>query len=114
MWLERYRKSRVVGCVIAALLVGILLSAASSPLPFTPLSDGDVESFSFIVYGDIQDNYRNGHQALVNLMLKEDAAFVVNTGDIFIQRGKRLPTRFLSDHPGPGETNGLFSQPGEP
>ncbi len=88
MWLERYRNSRVVGCVIAALLVGVLLAAASSPLPFTPLSDGDVESFSFIVYGDIQDNYRNGHQALVHLMLKEDAAFVVNTGDISSNGGK--------------------------
>lgn len=85
----------ITGCVIVASLLISVFSSASSPMPFVPLSDGEnVGSFSFIVYGDIQENYRNGHQALVDLMLKEDAAFVVNTGDISKDRGKHYETDF--------------------
>ncbi|MDA2932812.1 metallophosphoesterase [Acidobacteria bacterium AH-259-D05] len=85
----------IVGFVIAALLAGSLFSAPSSPMPFTPLPEGgNAESFSFIVYGDIQGNYRNGHQALVNQMLREHATFVVNSGDISPHKGKHYERDF--------------------
>ncbi|MDA2932922.1 metallophosphoesterase [Acidobacteria bacterium AH-259-D05] len=93
---------------IGALLLWIVFSAASppwtsqarsgkedvqlfglSPMPFTLPSDEEhISSFSFIVYGDIQENYRNSHQALIEHMLKEEAAFVINTGDISRDMGK--------------------------
>ena len=58
-------------------------------MPFVPLEDEKSSpSFSFIVYGDIQENYQNSHQALVERMLLEDAAFVVNTGDISRDDGR--------------------------
>ena len=105
-------KGHRISLVVVVLLLGTLFSAASpawppesptdredvphfgvSPMPFVPLVDEEPapsfsSSFSFIVYGNIQENYQNSHQALVEHMLLEDAAFVVNTGDISRDDGK--------------------------
>lgn len=65
------------------------------PLPAHPLQPPPKGSFSFIVYGDIQDNYRNGHDALVKRMLQEEAAFVLHPGDISQDDGEGYESDFL-------------------
>ena len=83
-------------CVVIFLLLSGHFFAASSPMPFVPLSQVEnPDSFSFIVYGDIQGNYQNGHQALVDRMLKEDVDLVINTGDISADGGKHYEKNFL-------------------
>jgi hypothetical protein len=105
-------KTHPISLVVVVLLLWALSSAVSpawppespsdredvphfgvSPMPFVPLLDEDPapslsSSFSFIVYGDIQENYQNDHQALVEHMLLEDADFVVNTGNISRDDGR--------------------------
>ena len=67
----------------------------SSTMPFAPPPDGaGSHSFSFIVYGDIQGNYRKGHDALVKHMIQEEADLVFNTGDIFRDKGKHYDRDF--------------------
>lgn len=107
-----------ISFVVGVLLVGMLSSGASpawppqspedredvplfgvSPMPFVPLVDEEPSpsvspSFSFIVYGDIQENHQNSHQALIEHMLLEDAAFVVNTGDISRDDGRHYTREF--------------------
>ena len=64
-------------------------------MPFTPFSpQASREPFSFIVYGDIQGNYKEGHNALVKQMLRERAAFIINTGDISPHKGKHYVRDF--------------------
>ncbi|MCH8819064.1 MAG: metallophosphoesterase, partial [Acidobacteria bacterium] len=72
---------------------------AADVVPFVPLVDEEPSpsvspSFSFIVYGDIQENHQNSHQALIEHMLLEDAAFVVNTGDISRDDGRHYTREF--------------------
>ena len=70
-------------------------SSSSSPMPFAqPSNRTGNESFSFIVYGDIQSNHKRGHNALVGQMLKESVDLVFNTGDISADKGKDYETDF--------------------
>ena len=82
----------LLGVVLLLLAIPILgkgPAALSLTLPFVPPSvDGGDSSFSFVVYGDIQDNYRNGHDALVTQMLREPTDLVFNAGDISPDDGK--------------------------
>lgn len=112
-------KTHRISLVVVVLLPWALSSAASpawplespsdregvlnfgvSPMPFVPLLDKDPvpslsPSFSFIVYGDIQEDYQNGHQALVEHMFLEDADSVVNTGDILRDDGRYYTRDFF-------------------
>ncbi|MEE8349368.1 MAG: metallophosphoesterase, partial [Acidobacteriota bacterium] len=93
-WFRRPLLGGLAG-LSAVLLLSSLFSAASSSMPFVSLPKGeDSDAFSFIVYGDIQGNYQNGHQALVDRMLQEDAALIVNTGDISRDGGKHYQRDF--------------------
>ena len=70
-------------------------SSSSSVMPFSQPSDRpENESFSFIVYGDIQGNHKRGHDALVGQMLKESVDLVFNTGDISADKGKDYESDF--------------------
>jgi len=51
--------------------------------------------FSFAVYGDIQENYKNSHQDLVAQMMEEELSFVINTGDISRNGGKDYQENFF-------------------
>lgn len=74
----------------------ILVAADSIPMPFQPLPARPAgQTFSFIVYGDVQDNYRNGHDRLVRQMLKENVDFVLNTGDLSSHKGRHYSRDFL-------------------
>ncbi len=110
--MERIQGVHRTSLVVIILFAGMLFAVAStawpqqfpwdrediplfgvSPMPFVPLVEEEPDpsgspSFSFIVYGDIQENYQSSHQTLIEHMLLEDAAFVVNTGDIFQDDGR--------------------------
>ena len=63
--------------------------SSSSVMPFYQPSDRpEAESFSFIVYGDIQSNHKRWHNALAEKMLKEPVDLVFNTGDILADKGR--------------------------
>lgn len=78
-------------------------------------------TFSFIVYGDIQGNYRSGHNKLVGRMLAESAGFVFNTGDISEDDGGHYADAFYPVieplvaekfyFPSPGNHDVLFQSP---
>jgi len=64
-------------------------------MPFAELLDRPgTEPFSFIVCGDIQSNYKRGHNALVEQMLKEPVDLVFNTGDISADKGRDYESDF--------------------
>ncbi len=81
---------------LSAFLYAESLNSQDRPLmPFTPFSaQASHKPFSFIVYGDIQENYKEGHNALVRQMLRERAAFIINTGDISPHKGKHYVRDF--------------------
>ncbi|MEE8586450.1 MAG: metallophosphoesterase [Acidobacteriota bacterium] len=68
---------------------------ARMPFPANPLQPPGGDSFSFIVYGDIQGNHRKGHDALVKQMLQEEAAFILHPGDISKDDGEGYGSDFL-------------------
>jgi 3',5'-cyclic AMP phosphodiesterase CpdA len=89
--------SRIAVPICLALLLGagFLLSEPGLVLPFPePARHENQTAFSFLVYGDIQTSYRDGHRRLVEGMLKEAAEFVLNVGDISPDRGRSYE-RFL-------------------
>ena len=88
---------------VALLLLTLLLASSGGPAPvsaeapaqFAPLDPSKrFDKFSFVVYGDIQDNFRQGHQALVRQMLTEQPQLVFNTGDISEDGGRGYERRF--------------------
>ena len=79
------RERRLFGILAAALVLFTLppASPAGTAAHFTRLDlSSRRDKFSFLVYGDIQDNFKKGHQALVRQMLTEEASLVFNTGDV--------------------------------
>lgn len=95
---RNFRKSEMRR-IWAALLIsfsvtgGFLLARVT--MPFTPPAEEAAgQPFSFLVYGDIQDNYRSGHDALVKQMLQEPAELIFNTGDISPHEGKHYVRDF--------------------
>jgi 3',5'-cyclic AMP phosphodiesterase CpdA len=79
--------------LIFLLSAGYLLSEPELVLPFSEPSAGqDRNRFSFLVYGDIQGSYRDGHRRLLESMQREPADFMLNVGDISKGRSYR---RFL-------------------
>ncbi len=79
-------------------LVSTLLAlpiTARTSAQFTPFDrSARQKSFSFAVYGDIQDNYKEGHKALVGRMLKEPVSLIFNTGDISDHSGSDYDVEF--------------------
>lgn len=68
---------------------------AGASADFTPFDrSARQHSFSFAVYGDIQDNHKEGHQGLVRRMVKEPVSLIFNTGDISDQSGSDYDTEF--------------------
>ena len=64
-------------------------------MPFTPPPASlKSQPFSFIVYGDIQGNYRQRHDALVQRILQESAILVFHTGDISPDDGENYERHF--------------------
>jgi len=78
---------------LSALLALPITAGASAQ--FTPFDrSAHQKSFSFAVYGDIQDNHKEGHKALVGRMVKEPVSLIFNTGDISDQSGSDYDTEF--------------------
>jgi hypothetical protein len=86
----------VVLSVFFSFLMGAAVSSVRMPFAPPDPSSGASGSFSFLVYGDIQDNYRDGHRDLVEQMLAEpSASLVFNTGDISPDDGKHYDRDFF-------------------
>ncbi|HJZ11367.1 MAG TPA: metallophosphoesterase, partial [Acidobacteriota bacterium] len=81
------------------------------PFPRPDLSKAH-NPFSFIVYGDVQDVYENGHRKLVNQMEKESATFIVNTGDISPDDGRNYGQYFYPEIQKLASRIPLFPAPG--
>jgi len=91
------RERRLFGILAAALVLFTLppASPAGTAAHFTRLDlSSRRDKFSFLVYGDIQDNFKKGHQALVRQMLTEEASLVFNTGDVSDDGGRDYERRF--------------------
>jgi len=72
-----------------------LLSAPPLSLPFPEIEPESIHNpFSFLVYGDVQNSYNNGHQKLVELMEKESASFILNVGDVSPDNGRNYDKYF--------------------
>ncbi|HSR50244.1 MAG TPA: metallophosphoesterase [Acidobacteriota bacterium] len=67
-------------------------------MPFPGMPRGGAgQSFRFLVYGDIQHNHREGHNRLVEQMLKEEnVALIIHPGDISKDNGENYQKDFLS------------------
>lgn len=75
-----------------------LLSAPPLILPFPEIEPESIHNpFSFLVYGDVQDSYKNGHQKLVDLMENESASFILNVGDLSPDNGRDYDKFFYPD-----------------
>ncbi len=76
--------------ILAAIPVVVFcLPAQLVTMPFASLNDSEeTRTFSFLVYGDIQGNYQQSHNALVERMLEESVDLVFNTGDISPDHGE--------------------------
>lgn len=75
--------------------------AVSAPpviMPFPELEPETIHNpFSFLVYGDVQDSYDDGHRKLVDLMEKEPASFILNVGDMAPDKGKDYDRYFYPE-----------------
>lgn len=64
-------------------------------MPFVaPSAGAELQGFSFVVYGDVQGNYRNSHDDLARHILQDRPALVFNTGDISPDEGKDYHEEF--------------------
>ncbi|HSR70245.1 MAG TPA: metallophosphoesterase [Acidobacteriota bacterium] len=82
------------------------------PFPGLPLPSAG-QSFRFLVYGDIQHNHREGHNRLVEQMMKEeDVAFIIHPGDISKDDGEGYVKDFLSVAAPLVEHTPFFPSPG--
>ena len=78
--------------------VNYYTSSTTPVMPFTPPNLDSIHNpFSFIVYGDVQHSFNQGHNLLVKQMLREPAAFVFNTGDISPDNGQHYDRYFYPD-----------------
>jgi len=81
--------------VLYSLIALLVLPVTAASAQFTPLNHSTAgKNFSFAVYGDIQDNYKEGHKALVGRLVKEPVSLVFNTGDISDHSGSDYDTQF--------------------
>lgn len=69
------KKSKIIaGRLVVLYLLSAITAfpfAAAGSAAFTPPGSTRQQSFSFAVYGDIQDNHDDGHRSLVRQMAKE-------------------------------------------
>ena len=73
----------------------------------------DADPVGFIVYGDIQGNYRGSHDELVSRMMREPCVdFLVNTGDISQDDGEGYETHFYPVIAGLAKRLPYFPSPG--
>lgn len=124
------RPLRLVACLLAFSLaaIGAAWSNGGFEIPSRVLPAGETapaqnsdSEFSFVVYGDIQGNYHQGHNRLVSRILQEDAGFVFNTGDISEDNGQNYDEAFFpviepllatkQYLPSPGNHDVLFNSP---
>ena len=73
-------------------VLGLAVNSVTMPVA---LLDEAGEEFSFVVYGDIQGNYRDGHDRLVRHMMTEDIDLILHTGDISADKGENYEHDFL-------------------
>ncbi|MGH9339862.1 MAG: metallophosphoesterase family protein [Acidobacteriota bacterium] len=85
-------------CLLVLASAGVTLPAPALLMPFPQLDAREFHNpFSFLVYGDIQDNYRDGHRKLVERMEKESADFILNVGDIAPDAGADYGKHFYPE-----------------
>ncbi len=70
------------------------LTGPAMPFPTLDPSSAEEPSF-FLLYADIQGNYRRGHDALVARVLGERTELVFHVGDISADSGKDHSSDFL-------------------
>ncbi len=93
------------------MLAAIVANDASEALPFSAPRRPQVP-FSFIAYGDVQQNYRGAHDALALRMAREPAAFVISSGDISNDEGLDYTDDFLPGIRPVAEQISFFPSPG--